>query len=144
MNSQLIRTSAYQRWISGIIISVIGLMTGILHIDHLFEDLHTMPVVSGVVFPLCLSMILLYAGYWLGMSDYSGKQAVSTVIWSIVGAIVLTLLGSIILAIDIFFHHHSMIVIDSSTPVIILPSSVTEGTAIGFTYGIYRLHHKVF
>lgn len=137
MATQLTRNTAFQRWISGIVVSSVGAITGILHIDHFLEDLHTMPVVSGVVFPLFLSVILLYAGYWLGTSDYRGKQAASIAIWSIAGAIVLTLLGSIILVTDILLHHHTVPVTSSNAPMIILPSSVTEGTAIGFAYGIY-------
>lgn len=96
-----------------------------------------MPVVSSIMFPLCLSVGLLYAGYWLGKSDYRGKQAVSIAIWSVVGAVVLTLSGTVILATDMMIHQHAIPATDGSRAVIILPSSVTEGTAIGFAYGLY-------
>ena len=135
---ELTGTSVSQRWISGAVVSSIGLITGLTHIDHLLEDLHTMPVVSGIVFPLCLSVVLVYAGYWLGTSDHSGKQAVSIAVWSIAGAVVLTLLGTLILAADILLHHHMLPVTDGSAPTIILPSSVTEGAVIGFISGYVR------
>jgi drug/metabolite transporter (DMT)-like permease len=138
MGMELTGTPVSQRWISGIVISSIGVITGLTHIDHLLENLHTMPVVSGIVFPLCLSVVLLYAGYWLGTSDYSGEQAVSIAVWSITGAVVLTLSGTLILATDISLHDHVVPATDGNAPTIILPSSVTEGTVIGFTYGIYE------
>lgn len=131
-------TPVSQRWISGVVVSSIGTITGLAHIDHLIEDLHTMPIVSSIVFPLCLSVMLLYAGYWLGTSDYDGEQAVSIAVWSIAGAVVLTLLGTLIFATDILLHHHTVPVTDSSTPTIILPSSVTEGAVIGFISGYMR------
>lgn len=126
-----------QRWISGVVISSVGVVTGLAHIDHLLEDIHTMPVVSGIMFPLCLSVGLLYAGYWLGKSDYRDEQAVSIAIWSVVGAVVLTLSGTVVLATDMLLHQHAVPVTDGGTAIIILPSSVTEGTAIGFAYGLY-------
>lgn len=64
--TQLSEIPLSQHWISGMVISSIGVITGVAHADHLLEDLHTMPVVSSVMFPLCLSVGLLYAGYWLG------------------------------------------------------------------------------
>lgn len=118
-------------------ISSVGLITGLAHVDHLLEDTHTMPVVSSIMFPLCLSVGLLYAGYWLGKSDYRGEQAVSIAIWSVVGAVVLTLSGTVVLATDTIIHQHAIPATDSSRATIILPSSVTEGTAIGFAYGLY-------
>jgi hypothetical protein len=135
-------TSVSQCWISGVVVSSVGLITGLAHIDHLLEDLHTMPVVSGIVFPLCLSVVLLYAGYWLGTSGHSGKQAVRIAIWSIAGAVVLTLLGILILAADILLHHHIVPVTDGSAPTMILPSTVTEGAVIGFISG-YMRHAEV-
>ena len=127
-----------QCWISGIVVSSVGLITGLAHIDHLLEDLHTMPVVSGIIFPLCLSMVLVYAGYWLGTSGHSGEQTVSITVWSIAGAVVLTLLGTLILATDILLHHHILPVTDGSGPTMILPSSATEGAVIGFISGYMR------
>ena len=88
MGRPLIGTPASQRRLSGVVISSIGVITGLMHIDHLLENLHTMPVVSGVVFPLCLSVVLFYAGYWLATSDYRGEQAVTIAVWSVAGAIV--------------------------------------------------------
>ena len=139
---ELTETSVSQCWISGVVVSSVGVITGLAHIDHLLEDLHTMPVVSGIVFPLCLSVVLFYAGYWLGTSDYSGEQAVSIAVWSVAGVVVLTLLGSLILAADILLHHHIVPVTDGSTPTMILPSSVTEGAVIGFIGG-YMRHGEV-
>lgn len=118
-------------------ISSVGLITGLAHADHLLEDTHTVPVVSSILFPLYLSVGLLYAGYWLGKSDYRGEQAVSIAIWSIVGAVVLTLSGAAVLAADILLHQHAVPVTDGRRAIIVLPSSVTEGTAIGFAYGLY-------
>lgn len=139
---RLIGTSASQCWISGVVVGSVGLITGLAHIDHLLENLHTMPVVSGIVFPLCLSMVLLYAGYWLGTSGHSSEQILSIAIWTIAGAIGLTLLGTLILAADIHLHHHIVPVTDGSAPTMILPSSVTEGAMIGFISG-YMRHRKV-
>ena len=139
---ELTGTSVSQCWISGVVVSSVGLITGLAHIDHLLENLHTMPVVSGIVFPLCLSVMLLYAGYWLGTSGYRGEQAVSIAIWSIAGTVVLTLLGTLILAADILLHHHIVPVTDGSAPTMILPSSVTEGAVIGFICGYVR-HRKL-
>lgn len=131
-------TPVSQRWISSAAVSSIGVITGLIHIDHLLEDLHTMPVVSGVVFPLCLSLVLLYAGYWLWKTDYSDEQAISIAIWSIAGAIVLTLLGTLILATDMLLHHHTVPVAGGSGPIIILPSNVTEGAVLGLSYRIHK------
>ncbi|WP_423746546.1 hypothetical protein V5735_19970 [Haladaptatus sp. SPP-AMP-3] len=132
-----IGTPAFQRRLSGMVLSSIGVITGLMHIDHLLENSHTMPVISGVVFPLCLSVVLFYAGYWLATSDYRGEQAVTIVVWSVAGAICLTLVGAAIFTSDILVHHHSLPATSSNTPFIILPSSVTEGTVTGFIYGIY-------
>ncbi|MFH5801000.1 hypothetical protein [Haladaptatus sp. CMAA 1911] len=113
------------------------MITGLMHIDHLLENLHTMPVVSGVVFPLCLSVVLFYAGYWLATGDYRGEQAVAITVWSVAGAICLTLVGTAILTADILVHHDSLPATSGNTPFIILPSSVTEGAVVGLIYGIY-------
>lgn len=137
MGNRLIGTPVSRRWMSGIVISSVGVITGLMHIDHLLEDRHTMPIVSGIMFPLYLSVVLLYAGYWLGTSGYSSEQAISIAFWSVGGAIGLTLAGTIILATDIHLHQHAVPATDGSTPTIILPSSVTEGAVVGFIYGIY-------
>ena len=97
-----------------------------------------MPVVSGVVFPLCLSVALSYAGYWLATSDCGGEKGVIIAVWSVAGVICLTLVGTVIFIVDILVHHHSLPATGSNTPFIVLPSSVTEGAVIGFMCGIYR------
>lgn len=127
-----------QRWISGVVVSSIGVITGLMHIDHLLEDLHTMPVVSGVVFPLLLSMGLFYAGYWIATSDYSDERTVSIAVWSLAGGVGLTLIGTAILFADILVHHHPFPATGDNTPFIILPSCVTEGTAAGLMYGVCK------
>ncbi|MFH5844353.1 hypothetical protein [Haladaptatus sp. CMAA 1909] len=137
MGRPLIGTPVSQRRLSGGVISSIGMITGLMHIDHLLENLHTMPVVSGVVFPLCLSVVLFYAGYWLATGDYRGEQAVAITVWSVAGAICLTLVGTAILTADILVHHDSLPATSGNTPFIILPSSVTEGAVVGLIYGIY-------
>ncbi|UPM43452.1 hypothetical protein [Halocatena salina] len=131
MNDQLLGTPTSQRWASGMIISSIGLVTGLAHLDHLIEDAYAMPVVSSILFPLGLSVGLLRAGYWLAKSDYGSEQAVSIVIWSVIGAVALTLSGAVV--------QHAVSVTGDTTVMIVLPSSVTEGTAIGFAYGVYAI-----
>ncbi|RRJ32158.1 hypothetical protein [Halocatena pleomorpha] len=131
MSNQLPGTPTSQRWACGMIIGSLGLVTGLAHLDHLIEDAHRFPVVSGILFPLGLSMGLLCAGYWLVKSDYGGEQAVSIAIWSIIGAVVLTLSGVVV--------QHSVLVTGDAKVIIVLPSSVTEGTAVGFVYGVYAI-----
>lgn len=124
----------HQRWISGVVISGIGLVTALCHLDHLLEDLNGMPIISSIVFPLLLSVALFGAGYWLAQSTYTGEQVVRVAIWSIIGGIILTLLG-----IAIAVYQHTVATSDSRTAFVIIPSSVTEGTAIGFIFGIYTI-----
>ena len=138
MDKSLIASPVSQRRLSGFVISSLGLVTGLMHIDHLLEDLHTMPVVSGVVFPLCLSGVLFYAGYWLAISDSESEKAVLITVWTVLGAICLTLVGTVILTGDILAHHHTLPAAGGDTPFIILPSSVSEGAITGFLYGIYK------
>lgn len=134
MNKQSDRETRYLRWGSGMCISGIGFVTALCHLDHLFEDLEGLPVVSSVVFPLLLSVALLGGGYWLGQSTDTGEQAVRVAIWSVFGAIILTLAG---MAIAVY--QNSVAVPGSRPAMVILPSSVTEGAAIGFVIGTYTI-----
>lgn len=134
MNKKSDRKTKYLRWGSGVCVSGVGFVTALCHLDHLFEDLSRMPVVSSVVFPLLLSVALLGGGYWLGQSTDTGEQAVKVAIWSVFGAIVLTLAG---MAIAVF--QNSVAAPGSRPAIVILPSSVTEGAAIGFVIGIYTI-----
>lgn len=133
MDPQLISNGDHLRWLSGLVIGGVGLATGLHHVDHLIEDVASVPVVSSIMFPLMLSVALLGAGYWLGQSDYSGEQAARVAIWSLVGAFVLTLSGTVIAA-----YQHAVAAPGSRTAFVILSSSIVEGTAMGFLVGMYR------
>jgi hypothetical protein len=78
MGNRLIGTPVSRRWMSGIVISSVGVITGLMYIDHLLEDRHTMPIASDIMFPLCLLVVLLYAGYWLGQAAIAANRLLAS------------------------------------------------------------------
>lgn len=124
----------YSRCWASSIVAGIGVITGVIHVDHLLEDTATVPVISSIVFPLCLSLGLIGAGYWLWQGDdYTDTQTVKIAGWSIVGAVFLTLLGILIVL------YQSVAGVESS--IVVLAASVTEGAALGSVFGSYRMHN---
>lgn len=120
-------------WASSVVAGI-GVITGVIHVDHLLEDTATVPIVSSIVFPLCLSLGLIGAGYWLWQGDYTDTQTIKIAVWSIAGAVFITLLGTFIVL------YQSVAGVESS--MVVLAASVTEGAALGSVFGGYRTYDR--
>jgi hypothetical protein len=133
--TELFGAVSYRRYLASSVVAGIGVITGVIHVDHLLEDTATVPVISSIVFPLCLSLGLIGAGYWLWQGDdYTDAQIIKIAGWSIAGAVFLTLLGTFIVL------YQSMAGVESS--IVVLAASVTEGAALGSVFGGYRAYDR--
>jgi hypothetical protein len=131
---ELFEGKTHRRYLASSVVAGIGVVTGVIHVDHLLEDTATVPIVSSIVFPLCLSLGLIGAGYWLWRGDYTDAQTVKIAGWSIAGAVFLTLLGIFIVL------YQSMA--GNESGVVVLAASVGEGATLGFVVGSYRAYDR--
>jgi PAS domain S-box-containing protein len=126
------------RRVSGALVSGVGTIMALIHSYQLLAEAPNAlsAVVSGIVIPLCISLLLISAGFWLAQSDHTGKHAVRVAGWSIVGAAILTFS-----AVSMTQYRQALgVALDGNS--VILANSVTGGTAIGFVFGIYATRIK--
>lgn len=115
----------------------LGLVFTHLSIFHLIAEEESLSeVLLGVVPALIFSTILIYAGYRLWISDLNGPQS-----WRIVP---LELLGGSIMTIQalLFIGHQISVGVELKEANVLVTTSATGGTLLGFIAGIYYLKSK--
>lgn len=81
------RLFASKRAAAAIVIGIGGLLS-IVHLSHLFaHDKPPLATIVGVVLPLVLSVVVVYAGYWTLRQDVLGAYVARLVVWTVVGGI---------------------------------------------------------
>jgi PAS domain S-box-containing protein len=138
MTRQSVQRANRWRRVSGALISCVGVVTAAVHGYHFFTEApdSLSAVIFGIMLPLCLSLALFGAGYWLARSDYADKHAIRVAGWSVTGAAVLTFSAVAMIQ----YQQAVGVALDGSE--VILVDSVTGGTAIGFVFGIYATRIK--
>lgn len=108
----------------------IGLFS--LHVAHLFKaDEDFVTFLSGIFFPMALSLGLIAGGVWLWYSDLEGWAVLRIGAWCLVGSAVLG--GGAVMI--ILYEQAKGVVLDDTLFVVV--DAVSIGSVAGFVVGVY-------
>lgn len=121
----------------GTLIAGIGLSLSLVHAYHaLAHDKTLLATVIGTLVPLCVSLLLVYGGYWTLTSTYRLSYLQRVLRWTIVGSIAM---GALIGTIGVHQYLAGQFPEDA---VFQLATALTGGSLGGFVLGVYDAHAR--
>lgn len=119
----------------GALIGGIGILLSLIHGYHLVaHDKPLLAMAIGAIIPLCVSLLLVYAGYWTATSTYRLSYLQQVLRWTIIGSVAM---GALIGTIGIHQYLAGQLPEDA---VFQVATALTGGGLSGFVIGVYNLH----
>ncbi|ELY40681.1 GAF domain-containing sensor histidine kinase [Natronorubrum sulfidifaciens] len=122
---------------AGATIGGIGLLLAVVHSVHLVaHDKPPLALIVGAVFPLGLSLLISYLGYWTTQQDFSQQYVATLTTWTVLGGAAMGMLIG-----TISFHQYLAGELPSDA-VFQLAVGTTGGVLGGFLLGRYEIQMR--
>lgn len=122
---------------TSLLVSLLGSVTAVVHLDHLLAELDEfIAMLIGVGPTLIISLVLVYAGWWLFRSDIDDQFDHWIAFWTVSGTIAVVIVGTVVM---VYQAAHETPLTDVSYMYVNWASSGALG---GFILGVYDAQRR--